>query len=205
MSVLHLAVQVLFAARLKKQYPTAWQWQSTDLTMTTFNSRTPNSSIIPCYVGWVIREGTEWEFHSSNLSFTPSENIGGLPKMFELPTVLSRAKHSCSFLPHTHSFPPNSNGTVSQISVLHWWYQWILVHSVFLILFTLLVYSYGPSQACHTFSIKFIYLYSLCFIIAVSHVPLFLKCVPDPFSSCDGYWVMRSSLILWLPVTPFFF
>ena len=37
-----------------------------------------------------------------------------------------------------------------------------------------------------SFQSIFIYLYSLCFIIAVSCVLLFLKCIPDPFSSCGG-------------------
>jgi hypothetical protein len=204
MSVLHLTVQVLFETRLKTRYPTAWQWQSTDLTMTTLNFRTPNSSVIPCCVGWVIREVTELEFHSSNLSFTPSENTGGLPKVCKLPTVLSRAKHSCSFPSHTRSFHPNSTVTVSQTSVLHWWCQWSLGHSVFLISFTLLVNSYSPSQACHLFSINIYLLVLTLFHYCCVTCPTFVKYISDPFSSCGDYWVVRSSLILRLPVTPFF-
>jgi hypothetical protein len=128
------------------------------LTVITFNSRTPSSSMIPCYVGWVIREVTELEFYSSNLLFIPSENIGSLPKMCELPTVLSRAKHSCSFPPHTCSFPPHSTGTVSQTSQLQWWCQWSLSSSSYL------PYSYtvtallGPVTSIQSI---FIYLYSL--------------------------------------------
>ena len=126
--------------------------------------------------------------------------------MCEFPTVLSRVKHSCSFPPHTRQFPspPYSTGTVPQTSLLQLWCQQSLGHSVFLILFTLFIHSYGPSQACHLYSINIYLLVLTWFIIAVSHVPHFLKCIPDPFNSCGVCWVVRSSLIFQLAVTPFF-
>jgi hypothetical protein len=59
-------------------------------------------------------------------------------------------------------------------------------------------YSYDPFQACHLFSINgyFIYFYSLCFIIAMSHFQLFLNCIPDPLSSAGGCRMVISSFII---------
>lgn len=123
MSVLHLTVQVLFETRLKKCYPTAWQWQSTDLTMTTFNSRTPDV--------WGESSGKllSWSFIPATSRLHPPRTQAASPRCVSC-LQSSRAKLSCSFPPHTRSFPPNSNGIVSQTSVLHCWCQWSLGHLI---------------------------------------------------------------------------
>ena len=180
MSILHWRVKVLFETRLKKTLPDSLavaKHRYIHDHMQLQDTKFFNESLLH----GLSHQGSE----SVRVSFkqpliNPSENIGGLPEMFKLPTVLSRAKHSCSFLPHTPSFPPHSTGTVFQTSV---WCDtdgtieaWA---TVFLILFILLVYSYGPFQPSPLFNQYLFYLLLLAlFHYCCVTCPLFLKYIP---------------------------